>query len=252
MVKAVAKQNTNSEDVANLLSKGVITFKDYVEANPSATEADKAKAFITYSVGKTLPCAPEEVKNEVKEILRDVYENKNVTEMTGCLERRSLWSYEHSLRVAVITTAIGLKMGFSENDLAAAAEGAVVHDVGKIYFVDLIDKTGSLTNEEFEAIKNHTKAGYRILKDAGFSEDVAQVALLHHERSDGSGYWGVSDIPNTVMAVSIADSIDAMWAARPYKAEADIKDVISRLNVDVERKRYDIKMLDEVRKLMLP
>lgn len=242
----------SQERLEDLLSRGLISFKEYVEFNPSATESDKAKAFISYSIGKTIPCAPEAIKQEVQEVLIKASDDNNVAEMAGCLERRSLWSYEHSMRVAIIATAIGRSMNFSNEELYITAEGSMVHDVGKIFFVNIVEKHSILTKEEYETIKEHTKAGYRFLKGAGFAEEVAKIALFHHERRNGSGYWGITDLPRTVEVVGIADSIDAMQAPRPYKSEIDINKVIGRLTEEYRRNNsYDITMLIEARKIMM-
>ena len=249
---AAKGETVNQQRLVDLLSKGVISFEEYIKCNPTATEADMAKAFISYSIGKTIPFAPETIKHEVMEILEQVSEENSVAEMVGCLARRSLWSYEHSMRVAIIAAAIGKKMNFSDGELLVAAEGSVVHDVGKIFFVNLVEKHGMLTQEEYKIIKEHTKAGYRFLKGSGFNEEVANIALLHHERRNGNGYWGVSDLPRTVEAVGIADSIDAMMAARPYKSGIDINKVIGQLTEEYRiNNSYDPDMLIEARKLML-
>lgn len=249
---AAKGEAVNQQRLEDLLSRGVISFEEYVECNPNATEAEMAKAFISYSIGKTIPFAPETIKREVMEILEQVSDENNVAEMVGCLERRSLWSYEHSMRVAIIAAAIGKKMNFSDDELIVAAEGSIVHDVGKIFFVNLVEKHGTLTQEEYKIIKEHTKAGYRFLKGAGFKEEVANIALLHHERRNGNGYWGLSDLPRTVEAVGIADSIDAMMAARPYKSGIDINKVIGQLTEEYRiNNSYDPDMLIEARKLML-
>lgn len=249
---AAKGESVNQQRLEDLLSRGVISFEEYVECNPNATDADMAKAFISYSIGKTIPFAPDTIKHEVKEILEQVSSENSVTEMVGCLERRSLWSYEHSMRVAIIASAIGKNMNFSDDELMVAAEGSIVHDVGKIFFVNLVEKHSALTQEEYKAIKEHTKAGYRFLKGAGFKEEVAKIALLHHERRNGSGYWGIIELPRTVEAVGIADSIDAMMAARPYKNGMEINRVIGRLTEEYRiSNSYDPDMLIEARKLML-
>lgn len=249
---AAKGEAVNQQRLEELLSKGVISFEEYVECNPTATEAEMAKAFISYSIGKTIPFAPDTIKHEVMEILEQVSEESSVTDMVGCLERRSLWSYEHSMRVAIIASAIGKNMKFSSDELVVAAEGSIVHDVGKIFFVNLVEKHSALSQEEYKIIKEHTKAGYRFLKGAGFKEEVANIALLHHERRNGSGYWGISDLPRTVEAVGIADSIDAMMAARPYKSGIEINKVIGQLTEEYRiNNSYDPNMLIEARKLML-
>ncbi|MEG1292435.1 MAG: HD domain-containing phosphohydrolase, partial [Lachnospiraceae bacterium] len=86
---------------------------------------------------------------------------------------------------------------------------------------EILDKPGKYTNREYEYVKQHTLLGYKILKDQPLDIRVKRAALMHHERSDGSGYpQGLIDenIDSFAQIVAIADVYDAMTAARSYRA----------------------------------
>jgi response regulator RpfG family c-di-GMP phosphodiesterase len=97
----------------------------------------------------------------------------------------------------------------------------LLHDVGKIRIpVDIINKPGKLTDEEYDLIKIHPVTGYYILKDISDHYDMAVAARYHHERYDGKGYPnGLSgeDIPEMARILAVADSYDAMTSNRSYR-----------------------------------
>jgi HD-GYP domain-containing protein (c-di-GMP phosphodiesterase class II) len=99
--------------------------------------------------------------------------------------------------------------------------GALLHDVGKIGIADaVLQKTGRLTKEEFDIIKQHPIIGRDILKEVHGFRAYLPMVELHHENPDGTGYpWGLSgdEIPLSASIVHVADAYDAMTTDRPYR-----------------------------------
>jgi len=86
--------------------------------------------------------------------------------------------------------------------------------------VDIINKAGTLTDEEFNTIKDHPLYGYELLQNQNTSFSTKYAVLQHHEKIDGSGYpYGLanSDIHDFAKIVAIADIFDAMTASRTYR-----------------------------------
>jgi len=113
-------------------------------------------------------------------------------------------------------------------DLELLASAAGLHDVGKVSLPDsVLNKLGSLTQEEFEMIKTHTVAGERIIDkvlartgDMAFLRSAKLFASCHHERWDGSGYprkLKAMEIPIQGRILAVADFYDALLSDRPYK-----------------------------------
>jgi putative two-component system response regulator len=99
---------------------------------------------------------------------------------------------------------------------------APLHDVGKIGIPDeILLKRGRLSENEFTEMKSHTMVGARILSGSRFRvlQLAEDIALTHHEKWDGSGYFGLREdtIPLVGRIVAIADVFDALTHERPYK-----------------------------------
>ena len=130
--------------------------------------------------------------------------------------------YSHSLNVAMISRILGKWLKWSSSDLDSLVIAGLLHDIGKITIPpEILNKEGKLTDEEFEQIRWHPRAGYDLIKDLKIDSRIKKAALQHHERCDGSGYPMKVDeimLDDFAMVVAIADVYDAMTAARKYRA----------------------------------
>lgn len=113
---------------------------------------------------------------------------------------------------------------YAERDLIVKA--SALHDIGKISIPEeVLNKPGKLTDEEFEAMKQHTVIGYQMLSDLGFQDEPLvkvsrEITRWHHERYNGRGYpdgLKGDEIPLSAQIVSLADVYDALTSERVYK-----------------------------------
>ena len=127
---------------------------------------------------------------------------------------------EHLRSVSSLSLRIGREMSLSGDQMEALANGALLHDVGKIGIPDsILQKTVRLTEEEYTVIKQHPTLGVGILAPVEEMEPALPVVKHHHERYDGRGYpdgLEGEDIPLIARIVSVADAFDSMIRARPY------------------------------------
>lgn len=95
----------------------------------------------------------------------------------------------HALNTAILSGAVAKKMELTENMIYDVVLAGLLHDVGKNKLPqELLTKT-NLSMQELKIVQDHTKLGYRIIKvDMDLPENIARVALYHHEHNDGSGY----------------------------------------------------------------
>jgi putative nucleotidyltransferase with HDIG domain len=154
--------------------------------------------------------------------------------------------YAHNLNVALISRMIGRWLHLDAGDLNTLTLAGLLHDIGKAMIPEeILNKPGSLTDEEFELIKSHTRLGYDVLKYQDIDLRIKNAALMHHERSDGSGYPSHltdEDIDDFAKIIAIADVYDAMTAARSYRAPLCAFQVISNFERDGYQK-YHTKYL---------
>jgi len=161
----------------------------------------------------------EKVMSSFKE-LEDNYLG-TIQALTMAVDAKDHYTAGHSFRVASLAMEIGKKLGLSEEALKNLDKGARFHDIGKIGIKEsIINKKGSLTENEFKEMQRHTVIGAKILGSVKFLEDVSPIVRSHHERLDGSGYPdGLTEINISLEAkiVAVADVFDAMTSDRPNR-----------------------------------
>jgi putative nucleotidyltransferase with HDIG domain len=127
---------------------------------------------------------------------------------------------KHLRSVSSLSLRIGREISLPEEQMEALANGALLHDVGKIGIPDhILQKNVRLTEEEYTVIKQHPALGVVILTPVKEMESALPVVKHHHERYDGRGYpdgLEGEDIPLIARIVSVADAFDSMIRARPY------------------------------------
>ena len=171
---------------------------------------------------------------------------------TNLSEMRDPYTTGHERRVADIAAAIGAAMGFDKRRQEGLRVAGLLHDVGKITVpAEILSKPGRLTPIEYQLAMEHARASYEVLKDVKFPWPVAEVALQHHERMDGSGYpQGLKGDAILLEAriMAVADVVEAMGSHRPYRPGLGIDKALA----EIERGRgsvYDPLVVDACLKL---
>jgi putative nucleotidyltransferase with HDIG domain len=131
-------------------------------------------------------------------------------------------TYRHCLFVTGFAVAFAQHLGMREDDQRRLTRAALLHDVGKAFIpVAILDKPGTLTEEEMTVVRKHPRLGYEALAaQGGFPPEMLDVVLHHHELLDGTGYPDglrsdrISDI---VQLTTIVDIYSALVEARAYR-----------------------------------
>ncbi len=192
----------------------------------------------------------EQIRNYATQIERTF---QQTVEMVMTLnDMRDPYTSGHERRVADIAVAIGAKLGLDGRETEGLRIAGFLHDIGKISIpAEILSKPSMLSIHEYALVKEHAQAGFDILKNVDFPWPVAQVALQHHERIDGSGY------PNGLKGdaimlgariIAVADVIEAMATHRPYRPALGIDKALA----EIERGRgsaYDSAVADACLKL---
>ncbi len=155
-----------------------------------------------------------------------------VMRLSFAAEYKDPETYNHIVRIGLITKLIAEKAGFKEEECNNVAIASPMHDIGKIGIPDaILTKPGKLNDEEWEVMKRHTIIGYEILKDSESEllQMASFIALEHHERWDGKGYpYGKKgkEINDFSRMTTVADVFDALTSKRPYKEPWPLEKVI--------------------------
>lgn len=159
-------------------------------------------------------------KDEEDKNLRRLFE-QTATALVNAIDAKDKYTHGHSSRVAEYSRRIAEFSGKSSAECNEIYHIALLHDVGKIGIAEsIINKEGKLTDEEYEAIKQHPVLGAQILKSISEYPDLIIGARYHHERYDGRGYPDKlkgDDIPEVARIISVADAYDAMTSKRSYR-----------------------------------
>jgi putative nucleotidyltransferase with HDIG domain len=166
-----------------------------------------------------------------------------ITELANCpglfshlmnLQELDDYTYRHNVAVGIISTLIGRWLGCDEKTLSLLSLSACLHDIGKVKVPQhILKKPGKLTFDEYSLMKKHTIHGYEMIMNSNKATgQMANVALQHHEREDGSGYpFGVkgSAIDPISKIVAVADVFHAMTSKRVYKNSAPFYLVLKQI-----------------------
>lgn len=178
-------------------------------------------------------------KERLKEMVEK--EHKKLAKMTmqtiisisNAVDAKDSYTKQHSERVANYAKIISQELGWEKDEQEDIYNMALLHDIGKIGVPDaILNKKGSLSEEEYPQIKKHPVVGGEILKDLTIINNVAKGAYYHHERYDGTGYpEGLKgeEIPIEARVIGIADAIDAMNSDRVYRLRREKDYILSQL-----------------------
>ena len=144
------------------------------------------------------------------------------------------YTAEHTRGVALRAVQVGEEMGLAPVALRELAVGGLLHDVGKLAVPnEILQKPGALTDAEFDVIKQHPEDGSRLVRELGFSKQVARLVLDHHERLDGSGYprgLGAPDLDIETRILALCDVFDALLSKRVYREAWRLEDALDLLS----------------------
>lgn len=159
------------------------------------------------------------------------------------IDFRNRFTATHSSGVAASAEYLARLCGFSGRECQMMRVAGYLHDLGKLAVpVEILEKNGQLSREEFEIIKSHPYFTYRILEPFKNLEEIAIWASFHHEKLDGSGYpfhLKAYDLPLGSRIMSVADVFCAITEDRPYRKGMPKEQVVKVLDDMVKNLSLD-------------
>lgn len=159
--------------------------------------------------------------------------NESMRYQLSMLDSLDVFTRKHSENVANITCRICEYLRFNKEFTVFCTMCAFLHDIGKQFIPpSILQKPGSLTDEEYAIMKTHTTLGYKMCMDDEKLKPYASGPKYHHEALNGTGYPdGLyrKDIPVEGQIIRVADEFDAIVSKRQYKSHIGITDALKLL-----------------------
>lgn len=171
--------------------------------------------------------------------------------LVKAIETRDPYTSGHSVRVQSLASRIGEALGLSPRKIEELKTAALLHDIGKIdvAYEEIIQKPGSLSEEERKVIESHVTRGVDIITSlSSFGSRIVDGVRHHHERYDGRGYpdgLRGEDVPIYSRIIHVCDAIDAMLSHRPYRNALDLDSVRWEL-ISNRGQQFDPMVVDAV------
>ena len=175
-----------------------------------------------------------ELRHYLDDIIDELTSDHSMLINMADIKTHDEYTYYHSVSVATLSILLGISNNMNRTALYKLGMGALMHDIGKVFISrELINKPGTLTDEEFEKMKCHSSFGYDYLREkwGGPLESVVAV-LTHHERYDGGGYpLGLmgDKQPLEGKIIALSDVYDAMTSDRSYHSALPPSEAIEHI-----------------------
>ena len=201
-----------------------------------ATDRRDGSAFDERDLRLVLGVAPQlAIAIENARLFESVQTNayKALQTLVDGFESKDGFTRGHSTRVATLSTRLAQELGLSPSEIDTLRQAALLHDIGRLAVSDTIFASRErLSDEEFEAVKEHPARGERVLRAAGCFDAVTPLVRHHHERWDGTGYPdGLKGraIDPLARILTVADAYDAIVSARPHRPARTPKQAMAEL-----------------------
>jgi HD-GYP domain-containing protein (c-di-GMP phosphodiesterase class II) len=181
----------------------------------------------------------EKIIDVIDRLIEKVKDDKNKALTVAAAEHEGKYIYTLAASVSILALVTGISLEYGKHRLIPLGVGALLHDIGMVRVPSYItEKKGTLSDDEYNRIKTHPIYGYRIItKELELTNEIATIALQHHEAYDGTGYPRKSKgegISEFAKIVSICDVYAAMTHKRSYRDEHlsynAMKNVLSESN----------------------
>ncbi len=175
-----------------------------------------------------------------------------ITSLLESLSQKSHETKKHCARMESLSRDIGTQLCLTSSELNDLSLAARLHDVGMVIVPDeILQKSEKLTEEEWDVMKQHAEAGYRICQSVPEVSHVARFVLAHQERLDGTGYpYGLQgeEIPLFSRIIAVADAYDVLTHGRSYQSPKSPEEALAELR-SLRGIRYDAQVVDVLCKL---
>lgn len=204
----------------------------------------------------TKPFDRVELAARVKSLVRQKRLNEDLDHaeqvlfsVARAIESRDPNTGDHCERLVKVGQAFGEFLSLSRNQIRDLMWGGYLHDIGKVGIPDaVLLKKGTLTDEEWEIMRQHVSIGEKICQPLRSMQGVIPIIRHHHERWDGSGYpdgLKENDIPYLAQVFQIIDIYDALTSERPYKRAFSPEEALAVMQQETDSGWRNPKLMEQ-------
>jgi HD-GYP domain-containing protein (c-di-GMP phosphodiesterase class II) len=195
---------------------------EHEQAKRVINNSKKAVASMFHDARMGKAVSAEAAMQLVDDIAASVDRNLGALISLVRLKNKDEYTYMHSVAVCALMVALAKELELSESEIKQAGLAGLLHDIGKAGIpMDVLNKPGALTDEEFTLVKLHPERGHALLLQANILDEVVlDVCLHHHEKVNGMGYPNklqANEISLFAKMGAVCDVYDAITSNRPYK-----------------------------------
>lgn len=190
-----------------------------------------------------VPKTIADVEKSAEELVKVILADEHVIDSLKLIETKDHFTYQHSVRVGIYSTALMLKiMGerLTRTQIKKLSTGFFLHDIGMTRIpLQILEKPEKLSDFEWKLIRMHPIWGHdNLIKTEYLSLEATNIILSHHERNDGTGYPHKrkgEDIPVYARICTIADAYESLTAQRPYRKPMEPFDALRVMHQEMSR-----------------
>jgi putative nucleotidyltransferase with HDIG domain len=178
---------------------------------------------------------------------------QTVLALAKTIEMRDKYLAGHSEKIADLSERIAKEMGCTKKEILTIRWAALLHDIGKIGIPDrILQKPGSLSTVEWDAIRKHPELGAEIVIKASNLYEVADLIKYHHEKFNGSGYpegKKGKDIPIGARILAVTDAFSAITEERVYHSSKTQEEALDEIKA-CSGKDFDPQVVEELLRII--
>ena len=195
----------------------------------------------------------EKSKEVVNDLVQIILDDEFTIRSLMQIATHDYYTHTHSLNVSIYALSLGAFLQMEKEELTELGEAGLLHDLGKSKVaLEIINKNGKLTDEEFSKMKKHPELGFYLAIQLGIkNKNTLHGIRHHHEKLDGSGYpSGLrgQSIPLFARIVGLCDIFDALSSKRSYKDALSTFDALKLIKTNMKN-HVDLNLLNEMIKM---
>lgn len=178
----------------------------------------------------------KEIEDRARILVDKVMTDKKICVLADKMRTYDKVLFNHCMNVAFIMAQICYLNRFQKEIRFNYTAAALLHDVGKLNVPQkILQKNGSLTEDEFQIMKTHVSEGVSLLRKYEVSEEIVKIVASHHERLDGTGYprgYHQFEIPEGSKLLATIDAYDALTSVRSYGSVYTAREALDILEAE--------------------